>query len=581
MQFSIESCFQPSFWRKLRFFVLVQPNDDILPVRAPFDPHDHNHLNIADGRLTSEKEVWVAGPDLVASIIRTGKVPKIVKAIRIEPHGQQPGMQPITLRGAVNVDPYHDDFFKILIEQRNANKADKTLKHALKVIANSTAYGAFVELNEQRESKPIQLDVHSGEHHHAQLARDVELPGKWYCPLLGSLITSGGRLLLAMAEKCVNDAGGTWLFCDTDSIAVIASHQGGTIYPKRPQEESAMDEREIAPIPVLPHTTVLAMARRFRSLNPYSFRGDLLKVEDVNYRDGDPKTGSLRTIYGYAISAKRYALLDESGIIEVKGHGLGYLMSPASEGEPEWMQTAWQFILRVDGILWDGSDPVWLDYPAMMKIPVSSPAVLGRLKGFCKPYDFVLAPILLTDKLDPEERAEKPILITRFTKHPEEWADATYYNVRTGEECRIAVSDRKKGSIPVKTYRQILHQYLHHPEYKFAGPDGRPCDPWTRGMLQRRHVIPESFNYCGKEFKRKLEQGPADHDTDYRCKVYQNGRVAADPATLRQLATFSEREIANGTGLHRKPIRLVRHGGSVTQKTYRKIIDFISQHGAP
>jgi len=31
------------------------------------------------------------------------------------------------------------------------NESDKTLKHALKVIANATAYGAFVELNEQRE----------------------------------------------------------------------------------------------------------------------------------------------------------------------------------------------------------------------------------------------------------------------------------------------------------------------------------------------------------------------------------------------------------------------------------------------
>ena len=71
-----------------------------------------------------------------------------------------------------------------------------------------------------------------------------------------------------------------------------------------------------------------------------------------------------------------------------------------------------QAILRLDGVPCDGSNPAWLDYPAMMKIPVSSPAVIGRLKGFCKPFDFVLAPILRSDKLDPEERAEKPILIT-------------------------------------------------------------------------------------------------------------------------------------------------------------------------
>jgi len=43
--------------------------------------------------------------------------------------------------------------------------------------------------------------------------------------------------------------------------------------------------------------------------------------------------------------------------------------------------------------------------------------------------------------------------------------------------------------------------------------------------------------------------------------VYKNGRVVTDPETLRQLAGFSEREIASKTGLHRKPIRLFRHGG--------------------
>lgn len=162
-----------------------------------------------------------------------------------------------------------------------------------------------------------------------------------------------------------------------------------------------MDQREIAPIPVLRHSDVLKIARRFRSLNPYSFAGDLLKVEDVNYQEGDPNTGSLRTVHGYAISAKRYALMERSKIIEVKGHGLGYLMSAASSDERDWMETAWQYDLRLDHVLRDGADPPWLDRPAMMKIPVSSPAVLGRLKGFCKPFDFVLAPILRSDKLDP------------------------------------------------------------------------------------------------------------------------------------------------------------------------------------
>ena len=337
-----------------------------------------------------------------------------------------------------------------------------------------------------------------------------------------------------------------------------------------------MDQREIAPVPILPHSAVLKIAHRFRSLNPYSFGGDLLKVEDVNYEDGDPKTGSLRTVHGYAISAKRYALMEGAKIIEVKGHGLGYLMSPASSDEPDWMQSAWQYILRLDGVPCDGKDPAWLDDPAMMRIPVSSPAVLGRLKGFCKPFDFVLAPILRGDKLEPEERAEKPILITRFNKHSDEWLNATYYNVRTGKKCHISVGDRKRGRIPVKTYREILHQYLYHPECKFAGPDGRPWDPWTRGILQRRHIMAADLKYCGKEIKRKLEQGPVDHETDFKVKVYAGGRVSADPGILRALGEFSEREINKATGLSRRIIRYMRHRGQVKPSTMRKITDFLN-----
>ena len=145
--------------------------------------------------------------------------------------------------------------------------------------------------------------------------------------------------------------------------------------------------------------------------------------------------------------------------------------------------------------------------------------------------------------------------------------DGTYYNVRTGKKCRITVGASQTGRIPVKTYREILHQYLYHPESKLAGPDGRSCDPWTRGILQRRHIIAGDFKYCGKEVKRKLEQGPVDHEINYKCKVYENGRVAADPETLRQLAAFSEREIRKGTGVRRDTIRLIRHGKGVKRST--------------
>lgn len=156
-------------------------------------------------------------------------MPKIEQAIKIVPHGRQAGLKPINLRGLIRVDPNNDDFFKRIIEQRKANESDTGLKHALKIIANSGAYGLFVQLDEHSLRKRVKLNVHSGEHHHRQPTHEIEAPGPWYFPPLASLITSGGRLLLAMAERCVSDASGTWLFCDTDSIAVVASKRAGQL----------------------------------------------------------------------------------------------------------------------------------------------------------------------------------------------------------------------------------------------------------------------------------------------------------------------------------------------------------------
>jgi hypothetical protein len=213
----------------------------------------------------------------------------------------------------------------------------------------------------------------------------------------------------------------------------------------------------------------------------------------------------------------------------------------------------------------------------MMKIPVSSPAVLGRLKNFVKPYDFVLAPII--NGIDLDEQAEKPILITRFAKNSEEWLGATFFNVRTGKPCRITVGESAGPNIvPVKSYRQVLNAYANNPESKFLGPDGNRCNSYTRGILQRDHVIAGQHRYCGKEFKRKLEHGPVDHEIDSKCRVYENGRVTAGAETLRQLAGFSERAIRRGSGVRRDTIRLLRHGKGVKRSTYLKVITFLNEY---
>ena len=267
-------------------------------------------------------------------------------------------------------------------------------------------------------------------------------------------------------------------------------------------------------------------------------------------------------------------------IIDAKAHGIGYLMNPirrkGDEQGDEFATAFWRKVLQNEGIALKADEPDWLDRPAMMRIPVSSPAVLGRLKAFCKPYDFVLAPVIREGDLQLEEEAEKPILVTQFSKNSEEWSTATYHNVRTGETNSITTGESKNENvIPVRSYRSVLNAYVNNPESKFNGPDGHQCRSWTRGILQRMHVVAREHRYCGKEFKRKLEQGPVDHEVEFKCRVYENGRVVADAETLRQLSRFSERQIETGTGLHRDTIRLIRHGNGVKRATYQRVIDFL------
>jgi hypothetical protein len=118
---TLENTFDQSFWKKLSFFALVKPKDDILPVRTVYNGKT---LNIGLNYLTSEKPIWYAGPDLIASAILAGKPPKILKAFRMVPHGRQSGLKPTNLGGMVEINPAKDDFYRKVIEQRISHKAE-------------------------------------------------------------------------------------------------------------------------------------------------------------------------------------------------------------------------------------------------------------------------------------------------------------------------------------------------------------------------------------------------------------------------------------------------------------------------
>src|SRR5262249_34953920 len=158
-----------------------------------------------------------------------------------------------------------------------------------------------------------------------------------------------GRLLLAMIERCVRDAGGTYLCCDTDALTIVASKAGGTV----PMPDGA------PPITALSWAEVDRIAARFDSLSPYSSVGPhLLRLTDENLDNN----GDQQQLFGLAIAAKRYVLYTTKcgapfcshhsciTVVDPKAHGLIFF-APSEEREhglPKWWWELWRFILNLE-----------------------------------------------------------------------------------------------------------------------------------------------------------------------------------------------------------------------------------------
>src|SRR5215467_2769375 len=375
---SLNRCFKRRQWRDFRFFALVEASGDVFPVRTM---HSGFTQSVGNDYLTDKKALWFAGPDVINSVLQTDKVPRVLRAIRVVPHGKQKGLKPVRLRGAVRIHPGRDDIFRKIIEERRRHKDDKELYQWLKLFANSI-YGCFVELNPETLSrrKAARVRVYSGDKPYITNKRTVVgRPGNWYAPYLGALITAGGRLLLGMLERCVEGWGGTYAWADTDALGAVSNAEGGTL-----RHVPGCETRRI-----LPRSQVQEIVDRFAELNPYNFGGSILRFVDSNYIDSDPERGFRKELLAFCISAKRYATYERDGkkiiIIDPRAHGLGYLYPPADSSSdvdqeiPHWVYEAWEWIVKRGCGLVPIHPPSWFKRPQMMRMAVTTHSLLKRL----------------------------------------------------------------------------------------------------------------------------------------------------------------------------------------------------------
>jgi hypothetical protein len=565
---TLDKAFDADGWRQFQFLALVRPERDIFPVRSVYDGRTQN---IGSNYLTSQEPIWFAGPDVIASVLETGKAPHIVKAIRVVPHGKQAGLKPTSLRGMVEIDPRKEDFFRRVVEERKKFPKDDPMEYFLKIFASSGSYGLFVEVNEKELDEPAAVGVFSGEHSHEEAAKEIEEPGRWYSPILGSLIAAGGRLLLAMLERCVADAGGTYLFCDTDSLCVVASQQS------KPLRISGAEG-----LRTLSWFEVQNIVARFERLNPYDRRyinGSILSLVKANHVDSDCSKPR-RRLYGYSVSSKRYVIYEKTTqdgirVVEPKAHGLGYLAAPKEEKEGEegnWIAEAWDWLLWCELGL-KCTAPLWLDVPAMMPIVISTPNILQRLDP--RPFSFLLLPQVDSGGGHPANvDTSRFTLVTSFTSKRSEWLESECMNIFDGKLYHLALkqSARLDKVIP-RTYGQVLYLYTKHPEAKSLAPDGAPCTCDTRGLLLRSSVVAASRRYVGKETDRRWEQGEDLSLVEFTSFEYQQSKQVVAGEDLKDgILKVGIRKLERDAGVSHHTLDKILKGAPARRKTLAKIM---------
>lgn len=509
----------PDLWPKLATLVRVQPDADIFPVRAVYD--SEALATIGANYLSGASPLWFTLADCIASKLLTGKAPRILEAVAFEPGPMQPDLRPINVSGNTEygVHPAEADFFRRVIELRKATQArmanacDDELdrldseQHQLKICANSTSYGIWMQVNVARRAKRFAATIFG--HDGRPFTRDIdkaEKPGEYFHPLLASLITGAARLMLAITECQIAANGLEWAFCDTDSMA-IAKPDGmaGEEFSQRVQ----------------------AITDWFSALNPYDFAGSILKVEREN---SSLATGEPEPLYCWAVSSKRYALFNLASdgrpiMRKVSAHGLGHLLPPyKSDNPPADIPAPPEPVLRSGVERWHCDlwfeivsaglgltpDMPRLDFhpamyaPAVSRYGATAPELLRWFDGYnanrpyrdqVKPFGFLLSLHAKrgwqgAEVIAPQSRRGRPAKfqalkpVAPFDRDPAKISAAAF--------------DRTNGQpVPayaLQTYAEALAQYHLHPESKFLG--GSYCD---RGTTQRRHIRVSGISHIGKE----------------------------------------------------------------------------------
>ncbi len=468
------------------------------------DPTSHRLVTI--GPVTSTTPLWYAGPDLAAAAISGAGRPRILKAWRLRPEGVQKTLRPVAFRGDEDdrIDPRTTNPFQRLVELRKretGNTLDNELRSTgYKVIANSGAYGIFVETTPEDVDPDVQrMPTRARVWGMYEFTSSVDRPER-HSPLcsfpVAALVTAGARLLLAVAERLVHDAGGEVAYCDTDSLFIVSTQHGGLMACTNGPYVLPDGRRAVLALSWVQASRVLD---DLAVLKAFHLDGSSFKIEKENFDDH----GQRREVWFYGTREKSYCLfvIGDNGMpmpVKVSAHTIGQYRTPYPiDREGRWIGEAWQHAI-CEVLVQPVETPTWFELPATSQLTLTTRKLMDHYQKTCGPFDFlavaqVAYPGLLRCCEAP--RPSCPLYRDRAT-----WAEQPWRCLSCGAPIDPYLADTEQ---PVfKAYYRVVASLAHAVELKRVLADGTEPAPGMRGLTIPRpvHVTSiDSVEHMGKE----------------------------------------------------------------------------------
>jgi hypothetical protein len=580
---------------ELCVFCRLRPDGDVLPHRIR--PGATWLTNVAP--LWYDDALWWPLPDLVRSYLETGVIPPIEACLTLSGSGRLADLRPIELPGLGRFDPRVEgaDLFLFLAEGRQRLERGETnlddeernrLAALYKLWDNSLCSGIFLEVHPHEPTKQPQKGTVLGpDGSYETEAHGFEETGRWFFPPFYSLVTSAGRLLLYLAMHEVRAAGGTVAYFDTDSLAILATPEGGLV-PVMGGRLTDDQGRECEH--ALSYAAVDEIRWSLERHSPYrrdtsdmthSRRPSAAVREPMLFRL-EPENFAADQLYFLAIASKRKTpyVITEAGAepVSPSEFGLGHLLDPSGRGDTRWINDGWQSAAL------GGPEPDWLETPVLAHVTLTRYADIARLDtgttASPRPFDTLV--VAQADRIygaTSDGGIPRPVALYRadFTVEQAAWRDFA-----TGLPLPHAASPPRDADEPalsrerplyLRRMRQLFATHVRAPERKALDGNGQPCKGRTEGLLEAAPTVAYRAIPIGRETNYSETAGVLNEPefTSFPGRGREDVAERALAVLRRAAHTARQSELASALGLSSSGLRRFLTSGRARAHTQTRV----------